>query len=84
MKSLVTFAAALLVAFVLAGQANKANAQVYYVARPVVAYPYAQPTYSYYGGWYQGSYMNNYGNYGSYHVMTPYWNGGYRTGYRYW
>lgn len=91
MRSLGLFAAAMLVALVLVGRASEANAQgVYYVNRPVVVssgygyggYPYAVPTYSYEGGWYPGSYMNNYGNYGSYHVMTPYWNGGYR--YRYW
>ena len=86
MRSLGLFGAALLVACVLIGDASKASAQgVYLVRRPVIyqeAYPYAYPSYSYYGGWYPGSYMNNYGNYGSYHVMTPVWNGGYR--YRYW
>lgn len=85
MRSLSLIGAALLVASLVIGNANRAEAQgVYYVSRPVLynAYPYASPSYSYYGGWYQGSYMNNYGNYGSYHVMTPVWNGGYR--YRYW
>lgn len=87
MKNFGLLAATLLVAAVLGGSANRAEAQVvYYTARPVAVYPvyrpyYATPTYSYYGGWYPGSYMNNYGNYGAYHVMTPYWNGGYR--YRY-
>ncbi len=55
--------ASLLVAMVLIGDAKRAEAQVYYVPRPV-AYD-AYPTYTYYGGWYPGSYMNNYGNYGS-------------------
>lgn len=86
MKSLGLFGAACLVACVLVGNARQADAQgVYYVSRPVVyggGYPYYSPSVSYYGGWYPGSYQNNYGNYGSYHVMTPYWNGGYR--YRYW
>lgn len=61
--------------------ASVADAQIYYGRGPAV-FPYAVPNYSYYGGWYPGSYGNIYGNYGSYHVMTPYWNGGYR--YRYW
>ncbi len=82
MRMLSLIGAALLVAGILVGEASQANAQgYYYVQRPVV-YPYAVPTYSYYGGWYPGSYQNLYGNYGYYHVMTPYWNGGYR--YRYW
>ncbi|TWU21261.1 hypothetical protein [Bythopirellula polymerisocia] len=80
MKSLGLFGAALLVGGLLLGEANDASAQGYYYARRPVAYPV--PSYSYYGGWYPGSYQNLYGNYGSYHVMTPYWNGGYR--YRYW
>ena len=84
MRSPSLIGAALLVAVVLIGDANKADAQVYYVSRPVIydAYPYAYPTYTYYGGWYPGSYQNNYGNYGAYHVMTPVWNGGYRYRYR--
>ena len=80
MRSLSLFSAALLVAVVLIGDASKADAQVYYVSRPVIYNAY--PTYSYYGGWYPGSYQNNYGNYGAYHVMTPVWNGGYRYRYR--
>lgn len=84
MKNLGLIAATLLAGALWAGTANQAEAQVvYYTSRPVVMYPayrpyYATPTYSYYGGWYPGSYMNNYGNYGSYHVMEPVW-----TGYRY-
>ena len=89
MKSLGLFGAALLVALMLIGTAKEANAQVaFYASRPVfyrAAYPYygyPNYSYSYYGGWYPGSYMNNYGNYGSYHVMTPIYTGGY--GYRPW
>lgn len=85
MRSLGIIAAVLMSLGFLASSANEANAQRYYVSRPVyyrAAYPVAYPTYDYYGGWYPGSYMNNYGNYGSYHVMTPVWNGGYS--YRYW
>jgi hypothetical protein len=86
MKNIGLLAAALLITCLTVGNADKANAQsVYYVSRPVIvrsAYPYYYPDYTYYGGWYPGSYQNNYGNYGAYHVMTPVWTGGYR--YRYW
>jgi hypothetical protein len=83
MKTIGLLAAALLMTAVLSGTASKADAQVvYYTGRPVVVYrpyySYPVPTYSYYGGWHQGSYMNNYGNFGAYHVMDPVW-----TGYRY-
>ncbi len=85
MRNLSFFGAAILLACLLIGDANAQG--VYYARRPI--YPYAVPynsypvpSYSYYGGWYPGSYGNIYGNYGSYHVMTPYWNGGYR--YRSW
>jgi len=87
MKSIGLVAALLLASVVLATDARQAEAQVvYYTARPVAVYPvyrpyYPTPVYTYYGGWYPGSYMNNYGNYGAYHVMTPVWTGGYR--YRY-
>jgi hypothetical protein len=89
MKSLGIVAAALLASVLWTGTASQAEAQVvYYTARPVAVYPmyrpyYPTPAYSYYGGWYPGSYMNNYGNYGAYHVMTPVWNGGYGYRYRY-
>jgi hypothetical protein len=88
MRSLGIIAAVLMSVGFLCSSSNEVNAQVYYVGRPAFsgyyrpAYPVAYPSYDYYGGWYSGSYMNNYGNYGAYHVMTPVWNGGYR--YRYW
>ena len=88
MRNVGLLAAALLVSAILSGSASEANAQVvfYRGGRPAVVYSayrpyYATPAYTYYGGWYPGSYMNNYGNYGSYHVMTPVWTGGYS--YRY-
>jgi hypothetical protein len=85
MRSLGIIAAFLMSVGFLWSSSKEASAQIYYVSRPVVyraAYPVAYPTYSYYGGWYPGSYMNNYGNYGAYHVMSPVWTGGYT--YRYW
>lgn len=92
MRSIRICSLAFLMVVLFAAAAEKSNAQVvYYTSRPVVVsrpvvigpgYGHYHPTYSYYGGWYPGSYQNMYGNYGSYHVMQPYWTGGYT--YRYW